>query len=231
MEKHSSPGQLKGLSKLIPHFQQHPTGNAQGKSTRNKLSLAHTHRNPQVRGFLSQGSQLLSLHWMVLDRSMQHELSSANNCLLGPTLHLLPASLGTSLCVVWKQTSHSSNLPGASIWSSHTMRNNPLQISFSLPLPLMTKANFYDFHRSLQCPLLLIIANSSSSLPNFFTFKPTLLLWVLFSFLQLPPIPQLRVGVQEHRYQISVWFKQLPIYTCVGNLPVFYVAAVPKNTF
>lgn len=110
------------------------------------------------------------------------------------------------------------------------MRNNPFQFSFSLPLPLVTKAMFYDFHRSLQRPLLLIIANSSSSLPDLFTFKPTLLLWVLFSFLQLPAIPQLRVGVQEHRYQIlfgsnSSWS------TRVGNLPMFYVAAVPKNTF
>lgn len=95
----------------------------------------------------------------------------------------------------------------------------------------MTKANFYDFHRSLQWAMLLIIANSSSSFPNFFTFKPALLLRFLFSFLQLPPIPQLRVGVQEYRYQIFVWFKELPIYTCVGNLPMFYLAAVPKNTF
>lgn len=94
------------------------------------------------------------------------------------------------------------------------MRNNPFQFSFSLPLPLMAKADFYDFHRSLQWALLLIIANSPSSLPNSFTFKPTLLLWLLFSSLQQPPIPQFRVGVQGYRYQISVWFKQLPIYTC-----------------
>lgn len=109
--------------------------------------------------------------------------------LFGPTLHLLAASLVTSLHVVWKQTSHSSKLPGASIWSSHTMRNNPFQFSFSLPLPLTTKANFYDFHRSLQWALLLTVANSPSSLTNSFTFKPTVLLWLLFSSLQQPPIP------------------------------------------
>lgn len=62
---------------------------------------------------------------------------------------------------------------------------------------------------------------------NFFSFKPTLLLWFLFSFLQLHPIPQLRVGVQDHRYQIFVWFKQLPIYTCVESLPMLHLAAVP----
>ena len=58
MEKHSSSGQPRVLSKLVPHLQQHPAGNAQGKRTSKKLSLAHSPSNPQLRGFQSQGPQL-----------------------------------------------------------------------------------------------------------------------------------------------------------------------------
>lgn len=54
---------------------------------------------------------------------------------------------------------------------------------------------------------------------NFFSFKPTLLLWFLFSFLQLPPTPQHGVGVQEYRYHIFSLVQTAPSLHMCGEPP------------
>lgn len=166
MEKNTSPGQPKGLSKLVPHLQHTQQEMLRVKAQRINSPLhtpPATHRLGAfwAKDFAINGSKEIHLVWTVF----------WNQLPVWPYI-TTPGSKFGNLTVCCVKT-YFPLFKTAGYF--HLIFPLPIQWEITLPnsappclcLSWPSKANFYDFHRSLQWAQLLAVAAMANSSPHF----------------------------------------------------------------